>query len=681
MTQRILLAPALAAIGLVVAVPLAAGPVLPVGQGAQPDTVPADTAAIPVDAVLLPGLVVTATRVPMRAEALPTPVTVLTAADLRERGVRTVADALRTVPGATLVQAGPRGGQTSLFLRGGQSGYVKVLVDGVPVNDPGGAIDLADLTTHQVDRIEVVRGPVSVLYGSDAIAGVVQIFTRRGLGAPSFTLSTTGGLGERRHDDGRYGTIDAAGTLTGAAGPVGFTVGGGRSWNDGLYPLNSDRRIDVINARVDWDGHAGTEISATARFSDSDTGFPTDGAGNLVDGNARLERRSLTAGVEAGHRLSRSVVARLQLGLLERDQLAVDEPDGPADTVGVYASRLHGSIRRLGADARVDVELPRTIASMGIAIQDQRGTTSYASESEWGPYEAKAEFERRNRGYYAQVLSEPVPGLNLTAGGRVDDNAVFGTFRTYRVGLSYGLGATRVRGALGRAFREPTFPESFGSGFGDRGNPALVPERSRSWELGIEQRITGPFRVGATWFDQRFRDMIQYTFTTPGPDDPNYFNVGAATARGLEVTAEADIGRIRVDGSYTWLTTRVLDPGLASDASFVEGDRLLRRPAHAAALAGRYRLERGTLGITIHRTGERDDLDFGAGFPAPKVALPAYATVDLSAEHRLPAARGIAWDVILRMENALNARYEAIRGFPAPGRLIAVGLRLRADGG
>lgn len=680
MTKRFPLRLTLAAACLFVAVPPAGAHVPAAGQSVPPDTVPADTQALPGDAVLLPGLIVTATRVPMRAEALPTPVTVLTAADLRARDVRTVADALRTVPGATVVQAGPRGGQTSLFLRGGQSGYVKVLVDGVPVNDAGGAIDLADLTTHQIDRIEVVRGPVSVLYGSDAVTGVVQIFTRRGQGAPSFSLTTTGGVGERRHDDGRYGAMDAAGTLTGSAGPVGYTVGGGRSWNDGAYPFNNDRRIDALNARVDWDGSAGTDVSASVRFSDSDTGFPTDGAGNLVDLNARLERRSVSAGVEVGQRLSPRVVARVQVGLLDRDQLAHDEPDGPADTVGVYASRLHGTVRRLGGDARIDVALPRTMASVGIAVQDQRGTTSYASESEWGPLEAEAEFERQNRGYYAQLLSEPVPGLNLTAGGRLDDNAVFGTFRTHRVGLSYGAGATRVRGALGRAFREPTFPESFGSGFGDRGNPALVPERSRSWELGVDRHVVGPLRVGATWFDQQFRDMIQYTFATPEPDDPNYFNVGAATARGLEVAAEAEIERIRLDASYTWLTSRVRDPGLASDASFVEGDRLLRRPEHSASLAGRYRLQRGTVGVTIHRIGERDDLDFGAGFPAPRVTLPAYATVDLAAEHRLPAATGLAWDVMLRVENAFDARYEAVRGFPAPGRLIAIGLRLRAGG-
>lgn len=645
------------------------------------DTVEAVGKSTPTDTIHLPGLVVTATRVPVQLEALPTPVTVMAGRELRERGIRTVAEALRTVASAAVIQAGPRGGQTSLFLRGGQSGYVKVLVDGVAVNDPGGSIDLADLTTDQVERIEVVRGPASVLYGSDAVAGVVQIFTRRGLGGPAPSLAITGGVGERRHGDGRYGALDASGTVTGSAGALGYMIGGGRSWNDGLYTFNSDRRIDVLNGRVDWVDRPGTDLSVTVRLSDSDTGFPTDGSGNLVDENARLERQSLTAGLQGARKLGDRVVARVQLGLLDRDQLALDEPDGPADTLGVYASRLQSSVRRLSADARVDVDLPRTVASVGVGLQDQRGSSSYRSASEWGPAQAEAHFQRRNRGYYAQLLSEPVPDLHLTAGARLDDNEVFGLFETYRLGLSYSLGPARLRGALGRAFREPTFAESFGSGFGDRGNPDLVPERTDSWEVGADARLTGLLRVGATWFDQQFNDLIQFTFAPDDPDDPNYFNVGAAAARGLELTADVTFGDLALGGSYTLLTTRVLDPGLATDVGFVQGEPLLRRPAHTAAVTGQYRSRDGMLGFALNRVGEREDLDFGAGFPASRVTLPAHTTMDLSAEHRLPLAAGPAWHLLLRVENLLDAEYQAIRGFPAPGRLISIGMRLGAGQG
>jgi vitamin B12 transporter len=635
-----------------------------------------DSPAALTDTLQLPGLVVTATRVPVRAETLPTPITVITFEELQERGVRTVADALRTLPSASIAQAGPQGGQTSLFLRGGQSGYVKVLVDGVPMNDPGGAVDLADLSTDQVERIEVVRGPASVLYGSDAVTGVVQVFTRRGRGDPSLAVVTTGGRGERRHEDGRYGTLDASGTMTGSTGTIGYSLGGGRSWNAGAYPLNNDRRHDVLNARLHWGPGPSTELAAAVRFSDSDTGMPTDGAGNLTDANARIERRTWTAGVDWGQRLAHRVTARLHLGLLDRDQLARDEPDTSADTLGVFASSLHGTIRRLGVDARLDVDLPRSVLSLGGAAQDQRGTSSYSSRSEWGPYDADAEFRRRNRGYYAQLLTEPFQGLHVTLGGRLEHNEVFGTFPTHRLGLAYGAGATRVRAATGRAFREPTFAESYGSGFGDRGNENLVPERSMSWEVGLDRDV-GRARISATWFHQRFEDMIQFTSAAADPAQPNYFNVGAARSRGLEVTAEAALGPFSLAGSHTWLDTRVLDPGLATDAGFVLGDVLLRRPARSATLTGRYGFDRGSVSATARHLGRRHDLDFGAGFPAPRVVLPAHTVLDLAAEHRLPVPTGTWWSVLLRVENALDTRYETVRGFPAPGRLVAVGVRMR----
>src|SRR5712664_2763144 len=141
----------------------------------------------PQDTVVLKPVVVTATRVPVAADLVASAVTVLRGADLVAQGVRTVADALQTVPGAHVVETGSFGGQTSLFMRGGESDYTKVLLDGVPLNEAGGAIDLAHLTTDNIDRIEIVRGPESVLYGTDAVTGVVQIFTRSGpVAAPQF---------------------------------------------------------------------------------------------------------------------------------------------------------------------------------------------------------------------------------------------------------------------------------------------------------------------------------------------------------------------------------------------------------------------------------------------------------------------------------------------------------------
>lgn len=633
------------------------------------------------DTIALPELIVTATRVPLPRRAIPNQVTVLTADQLREAGVRTVADALRSVPGVAIARTGTPGAQTSIFLRGGESDYVKVLVDGVPMNDPGGSIDLADLSTDHVERIEVVRGPVSVLYGSDAVAGVVQIFTRRGRGAPALTLTALGGRGERRPAGSTYGALDADAAVTGTAGQVGYAFGGGRFRTGGAYPMNNDRRHDVLSGRLDWRSTGGMEMSLSMRLSDSDTGLPTDGAGNLVDENARLDRQLRTVSLEAGRRIGDRVMAQLQVGLLDRDQTSIDEPDGPDDTMGVYASRLDWSVRRVHADGRVDVELPRTTMSLGLVVEQDRGSSAYTSESEWGPTEAAAEFDRGNRGYYAQLLTEPVVGLHLTAGGRIDENDVFGSFHTFRVGTTYSVRATRLHAAVGRGFKEPSFAEGFGSGFGDLGNPGLEPERSRSWEAGVEQMLGHATELGFTWFDQRFTDLIQFTGVAPEPGAPNYFNVGAAVARGLELNAATAVRGLRLSGSYTHLRTRVVDPGLATDASFMEGEALLRRPAHAASITARQSLPGGAVGLTIHHVGARDDLDFGVGFPAPRRTLDAHTTVRFDAEHRAPFV-GPATTLLLRVENVLDVDYQEVLGFPAPGRLIFVGARvlLRDEG-
>lgn len=652
-------------------------------SGTAPAAAQSPDTAVAADTFDLPDIVVTATRVPLPRGALPTPVTVWTGEELRELGIRTVSEALRRVPSAALAQAGAPGAQTSLFLRGGESDYVKVLVDGVPVNDPGGAFDFADLSTDQVERVEVVRGPTSVLYGSDAMVGVVQVFTRRGAGPPSVSAQVLAGRGQERagtdagaQPPGAYGAVDAEATVTGAAGALAYTVGGGRSWSQGSYPFNSQRGFSTGTVRLAWAPVGGPEVEASTRLTDSRSHFPTDGAGALVDRNAVLDRRQWTTSMAVGFQLHDRVGGRLRGGLMTRDQRTVDEQDGPADTLGTYASVLGWGVTRRTLEARVDAELPGSVVSAGVAWEDAQATTSYESESSFGPFAAEAPYRRSTRGVYVQVLTEPVYRLHLTLGGRLDDSETYGTFRTYRVGAAMELvGGTRLRAALGRGFREPAFDQVFGSGFGDLGNTVLEPEESRSWEAGIEQEL-GPATLVATWFDQRFYNLIQFTFSPPTAGGPNYFNVGAASARGLELEARGSIRRLDVTASYSYLETEVLDPGLATDAGFVMGEVLLRRPGRSGTLAGRYAVGQGSVSLTLNAMGKRKDLDFGAGFPAPRITLPAYATVDLAAEHPIPVS-GAATTVLVRIVNMMDARYETVAGFPGLGRLVRIGARVR----
>ncbi|HXO84397.1 MAG TPA: TonB-dependent receptor plug domain-containing protein, partial [Gemmatimonadales bacterium] len=234
------------------------------------------------DTVELKPVVVTATRAAVPSVLVPAATTVLRGADLESHGVRTVAQALQLVPGVHIVETGSYGGQTSLFMRGGENDYVKVLVDGVPVNQPGGGLDLAHLTTDNVDRIEVVRGPASVLYGSDAVTGVVQIFTRAGTGPTRFGADVRAGT---------YGSTQFGFDLEGGTPTLGYSMRASRFGSDGLYPVNNEYRNGVLSGRLRLRPDERTEASLSYRYGDDLYHFPTNGQGQPADSNQRSAER------------------------------------------------------------------------------------------------------------------------------------------------------------------------------------------------------------------------------------------------------------------------------------------------------------------------------------------------------------------------------------------------------
>ena len=629
----------------------------------------------PGDTVVLDSLVVTAARLALPRAAVASAVTVITGAALRARGITNLLDALRDVPGAALVQGGTFGTPASLFLRGGESDYVKVLVDGVPVNDPGGAFDFAHLTTDAVDRIEVVRGPASVLYGSDAVAGVVQVFTLPGRGAARWRVAGGGGtFGSARLEAGAAGGTERAG----------FSLSGSRFTSEGTYAFNSAYRRTEAAGLLRGSLGSRTDARFTFRLDDHAAHFPTDGAGRVVDRNQFTTGKQTTLGVEGRRILGPRLEVRVQLGSNAADAGYDDRPDGSADTLGFYADVSAGRTVRRSADLRAIAYVgPGTTLTLGGTVERQTDRSTDSSASQFGPSADTLIASRRNGAMYAQLIADPGGRLALNAGARVDRNQRFGTAATYRAGLSWRLAAgARVRAAVGTALKEPTFYENYATGF-VVGNPALRPERDRAWELGAEARVgaRGP-TLSATWFDQRFTDLIQYTAAPPAAADPNYFNIAAATSSGLEVEAGFALGRrVTAHAHYTYLRTAVRDAGFqtAADGPFAEGRPLLRRPAHAAGGSLAYAQGGVTLWAGAELAGRREDMDYAAAVPA-RVVLPTYLRVDASAEIRLlgrPGGAGLVASA--RAENVLDARYEEVRGFPARGRTLFVGLS--AEGG
>src|SRR5512146_848254 len=337
------------------------------------------------DTVTLPPVVVTATRIPATLNALSSAVTVISGESLRARGIATVADALRLTPGAAVIATGSFGGQTSVFLRGGESDYVKVLIDGVPQNQPGGFYDFANLGTEDVERIEIVRGPVSVLYGSDAVAGVVHVFTRTGLGRPNGRLAFGGGS---------FGTEWSTGDVSGATGPFAWRSTVSRRTTSGTLPVNNDDRRLLLGASVRFTPDARNAAGLSFHYGDAVYHFPTDGAGQVSDSNQFTTDRGPSLSAEATHTFSERVNARASLDWHREDSRFDDASDNPGDTTAFCCFHSRDLVQRLLVGARADVRLPlgaTVTAGVERELQRQTGTTLDTS--------------RGNSGLYAQVLA------------------------------------------------------------------------------------------------------------------------------------------------------------------------------------------------------------------------------------------------------------------------------------
>jgi len=355
--------------------------------------------------------------------------------------------------------------------------------------------------------------------------------------------------------------------------------------------------------------------------------------------------------------------------------LSDNAPDSPGDTADFY-SRSNAERYRRSADVRLNSYVGRSVATLGAAYEAEReasrGTSSFGT-SALPP--TTFDERRLNRAAYAQLVGVLPASATVTLGGRYDANEKFGVFRTGRAALSVPVApGVRLRGAAGNAFKEPAFSEQFDTPF-TTGNPDLRPERSRSYEGGVDATLPGGVTVGATWFSQRFDDLVQYLGDPNAPT--NYVNVGAAKAAGAELELARRFAHgVGASAQYSYTGTRVLDAGPGASGTFVTGQSLLRRPTRAGSGTVDYRRAGvGTLSLVVSHVGRRDDRDFTAS-PVREVSLPAYTTVDLGASADLPLpAHAPRLALTARLENALGRRYQSIYGYDAPRRVVLIGGR------
>jgi vitamin B12 transporter len=620
------------------------------------------------DTTTLEPVVISASTQPRRADALSQAVTILSGDDLRARGVTRVTDALREVPGAQLVQSGSFGSITSLFLRGGESRYTKVLIDGVAVNSAGGAFDFSHLTTDNIDRIEIVRGPASVLYGADAVTGVVQIFTRRGAARPSGSLAARGGT---------YRTLDVEGSAIGASDLASYSLGAGHHSTNGILPFNNEYRNGTLSSSVGI-GHSEIgEARVSARYTTAEFHYPTDFTGAPVDTNSYRVQHRLTIGLDANRNFGARAQARLLAGTNDVYDLSEDIalPFGGTE-------QEHSALRSRGyrrdVEGRLAFFLPTNAAlTVGSVFEQEHENSINGAGPVGAPTTPTDAFNatRHNVAYYGELLGSPTERVSFTLSGRVDDNSDYARYATYRIGGNVGLiGGLRLRASLSSAFNAPAFNELRPTLF-TVGSPDLKPEKIHSGEIGLVAEAGDIARFSASYFAQRFTDLIQYVNGAPPDFKGSFANLNAAVSNGYESEIQLLLAKQwRSTASFTVVNPRVDAVDANYEGTDRAGDALLRRPSHSGTLGLSYFDARGlNLGATLAYVGTRPDLDFSQ-FPSPRVSLPAYTKVDVSGE--LPLfQRTPRLALTARVENLFNKRYGEVLHFAAPGRTILIGGR------
>ena len=617
----------------------------------------------------LEGLVVTASPLPRETKAVANNLTILEGAEIQARGKRTLAEALRELAGVTVVRGGSFGAVTSVFLRGGESDYALVLVDGIQLNEAGGHFDFASLTTDNIERIEILRGPASALYGSDAVAGVIHVITKLGHGIPAATVS---------YNTGSFGKQDLVGQFTAGTERAAYSMSIASYEIAGILPFNnqSSSRSLSGNARLRPDSI--TDLAMGFRLTSRQYHFPTDGSGVSSDHNAF----TFSDNINAHANLTRTITPGLSLetlvGLNQTGGGTDDKQDDGADTIGLYGYTSSDQFRRANGEIKAHASIGSATASFGFEYEHESQLSFTESISEYRTTYGKSNYHRNNRAYFL-ALTNSHTHLSYNLGGRLENNERFGNHRSWQAGATWtptGSPNTLLKAAIGTAIKEPTFYEHFATGFA-RGNPDLRPELSTSWELGVEQSLfRNNFQLSATYFNQQFKDIIQYISLRQNPLDPSFLNVASAESKGLELEAEMVIQAFRIGTSWTLLQTRVTDSGfdVGGGATFVDGQPLLRRPNQSFSSWITRTGDKADISAHFSRIGERTDRDFST-YPATRIIMPIHKLLSIESAWRAMVNNNGQAAVTFRIkgENLLDQNYQEIFGFQAPGRNLTIG--------
>jgi len=609
-------------------------------------------------------IVVTAGRAAQPVSEVGQSITIIDARTIKTQQAVTPLELLRQVPGVTITQNGGIGTTASVFIRGADSDQTVALIDGVKINDPStpaGGFDFGSLLIGNIDRIEVLRGPSSVLWGSQAMGGVVNLITRQPTDHLAVNASAEGGS---------FGTAHGIANVSDKFGPLSASIGGGYFRTDGISAFDGGTERD---GDKNYGANASFNLALTDAISIDLRGYYSHSRTD-IDGFVLRNDGTFGLGDDAEYQVSRELIgyAGLNAALFDghfRNRIGFSYTDTKTrdfDPTSDPALTFLGKGRNARLDYQGSVDIASGIqATFGAEHEHSRFLAISSFDFPASPPPNHANIDSG----YAQLVATPIKGLTLTGGVRYDHQSRFGGKTSFSGSGVYSPnnGATTFRASYTEGFKAPSLYQLFSN----YGNTALRPERSKGWDGGVTQKaLDGRFEASATYFRRTSRNLIDFVscfVAVPAPQCTNniaggfYDNIDRARSQGVEVTvALRPVDAFRVSASYTYLDAKNRSDG-------ADGLRLARRPDNSITLNADYDWAFGlSTGATItHVSGSWNDDD-------NTQRLQGYVLSGLRASY--PIGKNV--EVYGRIDNLFDVHYETATGYGQPGRAAYGGVRL-----